>query len=284
MRAVVPAMVLLALMAGCNALTGPSPETAVTPAPVPEPATEPSSESEIAPGVGGTGVTDPERLARAHTDAIHNRSYRWIERTSLTRLESNTTETSRTALWVEHPRRHRYEFTTTLLSGNTSEYTEGDTRYRREFGDYNFVAEPSETASERYGAKPAMAIRRYFSTGNATVETVRVHGDHAYRVVGTTSALETADTVDSYRVAALVMPSGFVRSLSVDYTVSADGRHRRVQYRYRYVNVGTTRVEPPVWAQRRWPESVDTRSNDTAPTLSFSNTRFDYINEQTCIL
>lgn len=205
---------------------------------------------------------------RAHTDVIHNRSYRWIERTSLTRPEGNTTETSRTELWVEHPRRYRYEFTTTLLSGNTSEYTAGDTRYRREFGDYNFVAEPSETATKRYGAKPATAIRRYLSPSNTTVKTVRVRGRRAYRVVSTTPTLETANTVDSYRVEALVRPSGLVRSLSVNYTVTTDEGQRRVRYRYRYTDVGTTRVEPPVWAQRRWPESVGTQSNDTSPTLN----------------
>lgn len=66
MRAVVPAMVLLALLSGCSVLTDTSPETAVTPAPVPEPTTQRSPESAIAPGVGGAGVTDADRLARAH--------------------------------------------------------------------------------------------------------------------------------------------------------------------------------------------------------------------------
>jgi hypothetical protein len=71
--------------------------------------------------------------------------------------------------------------TTTSLSGNTSGYTEEDTRYRREFRDYNFVAKPSETATERYGAKPATAIRRYLSigidqssVGNRVVDDLRI--------------------------------------------------------------------------------------------------------------
>lgn len=91
--------------------------------------------------------------------------------------------------------------TTTSLSGNTSGYTEEDTRYRREFRDYNFVAKPSETATERYGAKPATAICRYLSicndwlsVGNPVVDDL---GDrspkwrHSYHLRGGDSTIPT---------------------------------------------------------------------------------------------
>jgi len=266
MRHAVPAVVVLAVLAGCGGFVGDSPERTVTPAPVPDSTATPADRSAIAPGVGGARVIDADRLARAHRRAAQNRSYRWTERQRSTRFGTNDSVTITTQLWVQHERLYRYRLSTSWTVANTSEYTAGPLRYRREVGrsGYRYSMEPSTTVTTRFGGRPERAIARYLSIGAATVATTQVDGRRYYRITGTTDRIPDTGGVSNYSVRALVAPSGFVRSLTVSYDDVIGENHERIDYRFRYADLGETRVHPPEWIDERWPEETQTAVNATA--------------------
>jgi len=260
MRVSVLAVLALVVLAGCGGFVDPAPERTVTPAPVPERTATPASESAIAPGVGGGRVVDADRLARAHRVALQNRSYQWIGRLSGTHVNSTDSQAVTTQLWVEHEQLYRYRLSTSWSFANTSEYTAGPVRYRREVGrsGYRYAMEPSTTVTARFGEQSVRAIRRYLSIGTASVATTRIDGERYYRITGTTESIPETGQIDNYSVRALVAPSGFVRSLTVSYDDEIGENDERIRYQFRYTDVGETRVEPPGWISERWPEETST--------------------------
>jgi hypothetical protein len=248
-------VVSLAVTAGCNGFSGTSQtQTTVTPAPVPEPVTEGTPESAIAPGVGGGRIIDADRLASAHRRALRNRSYVWHERHNATGFQAGQTLEITARLEVESERRYHYQMATSWSTENVSEFTDGKYRYRRlvERAEYRYIRERASPVTERLGGRPAGAIRRYLSIGNATVETTLVDGQRYYLIRGTTNAIPEAREVTNYNVRALVAPSGFVRTLTVKYNdYLTDGR-RQVRYRFTYTDLGNTTVSQPEWVTREW--------------------------------
>lgn len=266
MRLPVVAMLVVVALAGCGGFVGDSPrERTVTPAPVPESTPTPADRSAIAPGVGGARVIDADRLARAHRQAAQNRSYRWTERQRSTRFGTTDSITITTQLWVQHERLYRYRLSTSWTFANTSEYTAGSLRYRREVGrsGYRYSMEPSTTVTRRFGGRAERAISRYLSVGAATVARTQIDGQRYYRITGTTDAIPDTGDVDNYSVRALVAPSGFVRSLTVRYDDVIGENHQRIDYQFRYADVGETQVHPPAWIDDRWPEETLTVVNAT---------------------
>jgi len=265
MRLPLLAVVALALLAGCSGFVDSSAERTVTPAPVPESTGTPEVESDVAPGVGGGRVINADRLARAHRRAVQNRSYQWTERHRSTRFGTNESITVTTQLRVQHELLYRYRLSTSWSYANTSEYTAGSLRYRREVGrsGYRYTMEPSTTVTARFGGEPERAISRYLSIGAATVAATRIDGQRYYRITGTTDAIPETGQISNYSVRALVAPSGFVRSLTVGYDDVIGENHEQIGYRFRYADVDETRVHPPEWIDDRWPEQTLTAVNGT---------------------
>lgn len=257
MRLAVLAVVALAALAGCSGFVGSASDGTVTPAPVPEP-TPADAESRIAPGLGGATVIDAQRLARAHRAAIQNRSYVWVEQRNASQFNGNGSMLVRTRVSVEHERLYRYNLWTSWSFANTSEYTAGETRYRREVGraGYRYLTEPATNVTDRYGDNAQLAIRRYLAVGNATVAATQVDGRRYYRVTGTTDSIPVTGEISNYSVEALIAPSGFVRELSVSYDDVLGGDRERISYQFRYSGVDETTVDPPAWARDRWPENA----------------------------
>lgn len=257
MRLAVLAVVALAALAGCSGFVGSAPDGTVTPAPVPE-RTPADAENRIAPGLGGASVIDARRLARAHEAAIRNESYVWVERSNASQFNGNGSMLVSAWLRVEHERLYRYRLWTSWSFANTSEYTAGDTRYRREVGraGYRYYTESASNVTERFGSDAERAVRRYLAVGNATVAATRVDGRRYYRVTGTTDSIPVTGEISNYSVEALIAPSGFVRELSVSYDDVLGDERERIRYQFRYREVGETTVEPPEWARERWPENA----------------------------
>jgi hypothetical protein len=270
MRLRVLAFVAVALLAGCGGFVGSAPDGTVTPAPVPEPTTTEATGSAIAPGVGGARVFDADQLARAHREAMRNRSYVWHQRQRATPLGLNRSQTIDTRLRVEDVRRYRYDLATSWRPANTSGYTEGDTRYRREVSraGYTYTTNPATDVTVRYGDQPVQAISRYLAIGSARVAATTVDGERYYRITGTTEAIPITGAISNYSVEALVAPSGFVRSLTVSYDDVIGSDREQIDYSYRYSAVDQTTVEPPAWVRERWPENVTTASPTPTTTAT----------------
>jgi len=268
MRLRVLALVAVALLAGCGGLVGSEPGGTVTPAPVPEATATEATGSAIAPGVGGARVADADRLARAHREAMRNRSYVWHQRQRASPLDLNRSQTIDTRLRVEHERRYRYDLATSWRPANTSGYTEGDTRYRREVSraGYTYSTNPATDVTRRYGDQPVQAISRYLAIGTAQVAATTVDGERYYRVTGTTDAIPITGEIGNYSVEALIAPSGFVRSLSVSYDDLIGSDRERIDYTFEYTAVGETTVEPPGWVRDRWPANVTTATSASSGT------------------
>lgn len=256
MRWLFLAVAILVLLAGCGGYFGsPTPTETVTPAPVPEPTTEQSSNKGIAPGLGGGQVVNAELLARAHQAAIRDRSYTWHERQIASQFDGNASLGVTATLRVEHEYLYHYELSPSWSSANTSEFTAGPSRYRRDVGQtgYRYVMERSTPVTPRYGDRPRLAISRYLAIGNARVVTTQIDGERYYEVTGTTDSIPGVGRVSNYRVRALVAPSGFVRTLSVSYADVVGENPRLVRYRFSYTDVGDTTIDPPTWVREQWP-------------------------------
>jgi len=254
-------VVCLAVTAGCNGFGGLSAETTVTPAPVSEPATsstEQTPESAIAPGVGGGRIIDANRLASAHRNAIRNRSYVWHEQHSATRVRADGTLEIVARLEVENERRYYFQQSTSWSGRNVSEYTEGASRYRRvvKRAGYRHVEEPATDVTARLGDRPAAAVARFLSIGNATVRATDVDGRRYYRITGTTNSIPETGQINNYNVRALVSSSGFVRALTVSYIEYTIDDRRRIEYQYEYADVGNATVSPPKWVTEQWPNNT----------------------------
>ncbi|WP_226022532.1 DUF7537 family lipoprotein [Halomicrobium salinisoli] len=247
---------LAVLLAGCGTVFGPSESRAtetVTPAPVPDPATR-NPESAVAPGLTGRSVADADRLARAHLAAVANRSYAWTERRTVAWPEQNRSLVDRSRLLVESERRYRYETRSQWSRVDAAEYADGRYLYSRArgAGGVRYRRVPATDATERFGGGAAASIRRYLAVENATVTAVRVGGERRYRVVGRAESIPALGSVENYTVRATVAPDGFVQTLHAAYTAADGDERRRVSYRFRYTNVGTTSVSPPAWVDREW--------------------------------
>lgn len=250
------AVAITVVLAGCSGyFDSPTPTETVTPAPVPEPATAQATESGVAPGLGGGRVVDAKQLASAHQTAIRDRSYTWYERYSSASFDGEGTIGVTTTLRVEHEYLYDYDLATSWSFGNTSEFTAGPARYRRDVGQagYRYVLERSTPVTTRVGDRQRRAISRYLAIGTASVVTRRIDGQRYFEVTGTTDSIPGVGQVSNYSVRALVAPSGFVRTLTVGYADVLGDELRTVRYRFRYTEVGNTTVEPPTWVTEQWP-------------------------------
>lgn len=265
---------LLALTAGCGTIVGPD-RTAdtFTPAPVPETTPAGGDADGVAPGVGTDGVSDVNRLANAHEDAIEGTAYVWHhDESSETTRENLTVPITRSQeLRVENERRYRYHTDSRSFDskgrprffGNFSEFSDGETRYQRytsrEVGrSWEYKRTDAVDVTFRYGGEATAAIRQFLDVESATVVRAETDDERLFRVAGTTESVSGFGEVRDYEVRALVSETGFVRSLTV--TFFAPDRHRRYSYEFSYTRIGIATVEPPDWIADGWTADAANRS------------------------
>lgn len=240
------AVLLLVAAAGCNTPGAGSPTATVTPAAVPE------DPVDYPPGLSPDGVDRPGQVARAHAEAIGNRSYEWT--TSQVRYAPRTVRVERTVVRRAGPARYngsvlrQVRRRSGVTDRRTLVYADGEHRYSRtvEDGTASYQRVPVERHGDEgvYEGAARRLLTRYLAVENATVARTERGDETLFRLVGRGSKL--VEDGDSYRVVALVTPAGLVRELRVNYELS-DGPVLAVEVRWRYTGLGRTAVSAPEW-------------------------------------
>lgn len=253
------AVALLAVVAGCGAVVGPSgPTETVTPAPVvtPTPVDEPIV---VAPGVTTDGVEDLERLIDSHRRAVWNTSYAWEEVTRESFASGNRTATRPRTRWVVFEdestyRRHVSEFETRGASAfmNVRDYehyaADGVTYAKWDvLGQSRTEYDRSEEhdPSGNLGV-PITSFQRFLALENATVTRVDGEARPHFEVRGTRSTVNGYGEVTDFRARAIVREDGLIRHVNVSFD-AARGELVGVQYSSTYSRLGNATVTPPEW-------------------------------------
>lgn len=185
------------------------------------------------PGIGPSGVTNASALADAHRATLagtawklqlsHNRSHDLIHPFVRWRTaEQSIARASAT--------RYRFEVTGVASLENGSggsvtyvDYGDGSANYRRLIGLHGNAYErtrlPEGDPPGVFATVSAAYVRRYLSTTESRVGTVRVGNTTRTRVVATGVPTELARTVANYTAVAVVDRRGVVRTLTVEYTL-----------------------------------------------------------------
>lgn len=280
-RGVLVALVVLpavALLAGCsNVLDGPSGPNAPTTTPAPVPTADPASVA-LAPGVTGSGVVNPDALARSHERYLANRSYTLtVNRTTryangtlrsqvVTRIRLAANRTYSTDIRVAGPH-------ATVVIGeppaNATFWSDGR-RYLRRFGRgdetvYNefrpvsgagtwtywvhfFVLDgrASTDIEATFDAVETSVIDRSVENDSGAVRLASVGGHRSEAFVD----IDDARNVRDVRVAATVATRGYVRAYDIRYVATIHGEAVRVSRTVEYEAVGETSVGRPSWYDR----------------------------------
>lgn len=266
------------VLAGCSALApgpGPgTPSTTATPAPVP---TEDGRDGELAPGVTREGVVSSRTLAEAHVARLDDRSYRLLVNRTTRYPNGTLRDRLRLALSLGADRSYLVDTATAgpeapvflgrppasasfwsngstyvrrLTRGNTTTYT----RFQPTDGAGTWQYWARTVPYGGRGGNPRGFITRTFSAVPTRVTGRVVDGNvTAYRLAGTraTAPIEL-DVSDPREVelTATVTAAGLVRSLSLSYVGTVDGRAITVTRRFRYERVGNATVDRPPWVDR----------------------------------
>ncbi|MFB6161275.1 MAG: hypothetical protein ABEJ61_08895, partial [Haloferacaceae archaeon] len=249
------------------------PDVAAAPGPWPGPGagttgSDAGAPGPDAPGLGRSGITNATALALAHARATDDRSYTvWYDYRG---PHEDYPNEPRVHLDVDmRAEGDRYTVVESVVRGESRrpvrrEYYDGEDWYvaRARGGNTSYLAWPAEGGEPTFGPDP-FTLRRglvvyYLSTPETNV-TGRVErdGEKRYRVVGRGAPVAPAfDEVEDYRFVALVDDRGFVRSLTVEYVRTVDGRRAPVRIEIGYDRVGTTTVRPPPWYERRFGDAT----------------------------
>jgi hypothetical protein len=235
---------LLVVLAGCAGLTG-TPTLTVTPAPVPVAEQRAVGGTPLPPGVTATGVSDPSALASAHVDAGLGRSYRVSVETHGLDLAGRETD----SFHARVGNASTYLSRTNVTGGARLEtYAEGD-RVLVQYGTdppryeahQSGVSVPGVVVAKR----TASHLRTYLAVERATVTSTSIYGTDVVRIEGEDP--RRVSGVIGYRVVAYVEPSGFLRSLRVEYDCTTDRSCSHVTVTVRLSAVNQTSVSRPPW-------------------------------------
>lgn len=265
----VAAACLLLVLAGCGGpAAAPATETrSVTAVEVPDDGT-------FAPGVTEEGVTGPSALARAHTDALAETSYRLVVNRTVRYANGTLRESLRVNLSLAADRGYLVHTATAgpaapvflgTPPANATFWSNGTTYLRRLGRDgtttYNSF-EPREGAGTwQYWARTVPFgggtgnPRDFFEDTFETVETrlVGTENETAYLLVGETATEPLDEEYADPRnlsLRASVTPEGMVRSLTLRYEATVEGRTVTVVRTLRYEDVGETTAPRPPWYER----------------------------------
>lgn len=269
------ALALLVVLSECSIVAGPgTPTDTLTPVPVGGGSTVTPSRASLGstpPGVVDGDLVEPMALAAAHVTALSDHSFT-IRRDGVQRHPNGTIRTATTVrVQVASPARYRYSvgfvgdverFGTGASAGSLALWANGSAVYRRRAtGPYPAVTllrhpwgEPVGPL-EVYHGEPLGGDRLRRLLGGATnvtvapwpragVYRVRIHGWNGDALATPGGLVRNA----SVKTAVLdVAPSGLVRRASISYAGTVDGRRVEGRFSTRYLAVGETTVDRPLW-------------------------------------
>ena len=267
---------LLLVLAGCNGFTLGGSETStqrVTPANVPTDEPTPTPIPQLAPGVTGKGVTEPERLGEAHESILENISYTVDQNVSV-RYLNGTIYRQRTS-HIQHAMndgRFYLAHNRSLVSGRGSS---GFSAWSN--GKRTLVARSSNNTT-RYLIPPQGSLS-FGSPGEriaALFGSVETHvvaqeqrdGITVYRVKATGLVRDPPTFANEWQnprdvtLRALIDSRGFVYEYQLSYEATVNGVPIYVYEQVRYTDLRNTTVERPPWYE----EAIENVSTTTAST------------------
>ena len=268
--AVVAAVCLCLLSAGCAGLFGDDAAAGetVTPAPVPT-ADATTGPDQRAPGIVGDRVVNATALGRAHVSQLSNTSYR-VRHTRTVMNGSDLHKRVRTRASISASYRSYTATRTVTGQGVTAREVHSTWRDGRGLrrttvngstatevvADSRGIGGPPRSPRAALFFEPTFNGRliALFSVTDITAirpgdEVIKqLYGVSLYRITGTGSTDDSAvatrpvDRVTNVSLSATVTPSGVVRSYALQYTVVNGTETHRVTESLRYSDLGTTDV------------------------------------------
>lgn len=257
-------LVVVLLLAGCNAPTAEPTEPTLTPAPVPE-TPSPTPSRGLAPGVGPTGVADAAALAAAHARVLGSASYT-VNQTLLQRYPNGTVD-ARYVTVARFAADHTVFRSTLrqadrrdgrLVTRRVERYGDGDRVYEAvtegNTTEHRLVRGADGEPRSPVNVFPAnltnrRSIARLFTLVGTEVIDRRIENGTRLVTVGTTEP-QPLPPLQNVTVTATVQADGLVRAYRVEYGVERDGARVAVLVVLRYTAVGATTPEAPPWLGR----------------------------------
>lgn len=252
---------LLVLLVGCGGSPGANPvDGTLSPAPVPATATPAPHQQVLAPGLTGTGVTDPGRLAGAHRNALDGRSFTLIENRTVEGPNATVAASSRRLRVTEGWSRYDYvrvaesatDYPISAYRQRLEAWYDGHRVYFRGVrnGEIMFSYQRGNTLGDMTRVDRLLVLYTTFKT--RVLET-----DEGYRVMGTNPAdpatLDVPPPLTNSRNATFVADvgaEGLVSHYQLTYEATFKGRQVRVTRSVHFEAVGETAVEAPDWYER----------------------------------
>jgi hypothetical protein len=231
-------------------------EVSVTPAPAASTGPELDATNEtlgrLPPGLGESGITDAEALARAHEAAIANRSYRWVV-TYEERIEDRTVSRAREVVTVEAPdvytvalqREGEGPIAATLFSDGEA-YADGEHRYEpvRVAGGREDVRKGAlGFEDDTFADRAETYVEWYLSVTRSAIVGVHEHNTRTFYRIETVG--DPYPGAENARASAIVGSEGMVYRLRTEREIPDSDR--TVVLTFRYTDVGNATVSPPAW-------------------------------------
>lgn len=267
-RSILPILLVLSLvLAGCNAIPlggDETPEQTFTPAPVPTDRPTPTPIPKLAPGLLGTGVTDPFALVGAHAAVLNGTSYTYHK--NFTIWYANGTifnqVTTRAQYAANHSRFYIIQrgFDINVRGGESfSMWSDGErvliARTSNNSTSYIFPRSangepvpPQELSF--YGGNNYAVAALFSSVETRVVDSITRNGTTLYRVVATNVTNPAAFMGQQSRnvtLRALISSRGLVRESHLTFTATLNNNTVRIHRHFRYTDIGNTTIERPLW-------------------------------------
>ncbi len=277
-------LVLSLVFAGCNGIMlggDETPERMFTPAAVPTDEPTPTPVPQLAPGLMGTGVTNPFALAEAHSSVLSNTSYTFYSNSTvryvngtvfnqfITRVRYGTNDSrfyivqngfgvpvrgsSGQSIWSDGERVLRAQTRNNSTSYDIPTAAMGEPIPPQEF---SFLTSNDERIAALFS-----------SVETRVTDREQRNGTTVYRIVATNVTNRGAfefvwHNPRNVSLRALISSQGLVREYRLHYTATLDNSTVRISRQVRYTNIGTTTVERPPW----YKQAIENVSTDT-PTV-----------------
>ncbi len=281
--AIAVALVLVVGLAGCSSFLGLDSGPRTTDSSTTDSSTTDSSttdattfpkDANLAPGLTGAGVSDPEQLAFTHRQGLDGRSFTWRSTTVVTATNGTEIGRQRQTVQVGADRR-RYNSSTMSSGFNGDESTQLYRTYSNSTVSYTHLETQDgrfDKSSGQVYLRGQFAMEEYYANLFDAIPTnvtgsVERDGTTLYRVVGTNETQRMAFagskgkkvTVTNVAMSALIDSDGRIWQFVLEYDYDFRGRSARWKRTISYEDVGTTTVERPSWLA----EAKETLANET---------------------
>jgi hypothetical protein len=269
------ALVAAVLLAGCGGAEPARETPTLTGAPLPS-TEEPAGPGTLAPGLTTDGTLRPAELVAAHSRRLANTTYT-IRTNRTVREASRLVSRSETSLRIG-PARERYRYTSEFVRfgpdgrqvarTRIEVFTDGERTYRKLVQNRSAGRNTSTVLRVRtsevlpFELTYDRALFSLFADSEVTsVDRVPGGGATSYTVSHELDRVQVYSFADEATLTTVVRADGLVEQYRVDYTVTVDEPVRRVAWRVRFTDLGTTRVEAPPW----YPVATETRDETDPP-------------------